>query len=614
MLSRFIVLPLITAPFMATSAFADIENLDSVVVTATRTAASPNKLLASTSVVTRADIERFNFQTLEQALTALPGVVIANSGGLGKQTSIFLRGTESNHTQILLNGVKLATNAFGAPQIEHIPLDQIERIELVRGPQSSLYGSESIGGTIQIFTKQGQIGFKPELSVSYGTHDTRNTQLGFSLGNEHSWLNINGSHRQTAGFNACDGRSGTLFIGCFTSEPDKDAYHNTSLSLRAGHQFNSDTSIEVFSLSSEGESEFDGSIFSGNQTDFLQHTFGATFNTAITDIWSIKTSLSQGRMEADNNKDGVDVNFTDNKTNYFSLQNDIQINPDYLVSLGYEYENDKITSSSAYTKDERDNEAVYAQLLGNVGASNFRLSMRVDDNEQFGEHTTGNIAFGHQIQDNFRIYASYGTAFSAPSLVDLYSPFGANPNLDPERSKSVEIGIAGRHYATDWSISTYQTRIDDLIILDGSFIPQNISEAVINGIEITAATQILGINIDGQVSLMDPENRAAGANKDNLLPRRAEQTYTLNAYKVVGPYRLSSQFFASGRRFDDAANTRRLAPFNTLDLAIAYQVNDAVQAQLKVANVFNQQYETVSGFHTDGANLLLTLSYRPSGY
>ncbi len=611
---RFIALPLITTPFIALPAFADLEHLDSVVVTSTRTATLPDKLLASTSIVTRADIERFNFQTLEQALTALPGVVIANSGGLGKQTSLFLRGTESNHTQILLNGVKLATNAFGAPQLEHIPIDQIDRIELVRGPQSSLYGSESIGGTIQIFTKQAQVGFNPELSVSYGSHATKNSQVGLSFGNASSWLNINGSHHQTDGFNACDGRSGTLFIGCYTSEPDNDAYRNTSLSLRAGHQFTVNSTLEVFSLSSEGESEFDGSIFSGNQTNFLQHTFGTTFNNAISDAWSMTASLSQGRMEADNNKDGVDVNFTDNKTDHVSFQNDLQIHPDYLISLGYEYENDQIASSSAYTEDERDNEGYYAQLLGNMGPSNFRLSLRVDDNEQFGEHTTGNIAFGHQIQDKLRIYASYGTAFSAPSLIDLYSPFGANPNLDPERSKSIEIGLSGRHYATDWSISTYHTRVNDLIILDNTFVPQNISEAVIRGIEITAATQLLGVNIDGQVSLMDPENKASGSNQGKLLPRRAEQTYTLNMYKAFGPYRLSSQFFASGRRFDDVSNTRRLAPFNTLDLALAYQINDTVQAQLKVANVFNQQYETISGFHTDGTNALLTLSYRPAGY
>lgn len=605
-------LPLIALAFFTTPVTAQIDNeLDSMIVTATRTATAPDKLLASTSIITRSDIEQFNYQTLEEALTSLPGVVMANSGGLGKQTALFIRGTESNHTQILLNGVKLATNGFGMPQLEHISLDQIDRIELVRGPQSSLYGSESIGGTIQIFTKQAEIGFTPEFSLSYGSHNTQNTQLGFSAANEKSWFNINANHRKTDGFNACDGRSGTLFIGCFTTEPDDDAYRNTGLSLRAGHQFNKDTTIEVFSLSNEGETEFDGSIFSGNQTDFLQHTFGATFNTSITDIWSITTSLSQGRMEADNNKNGVDVNFADNKKNYFSLQNDFSINPDYLFSLGYEYEKDEIDTTNTFAETERDNHGYFGQLLGHAGANNFRLSLRIDDNEQFGHHTTGNIAFGRQLQPNLRFFASYGSAFSAPSLVDLYSPFGANPDLVPEESTSFEIGLNGQQHAVDWSLSFYQTRIEDLIILDGSFIPQNISEAVIKGIELTAATTLFGINFDGQISLMDPENKATGANNGNLLARRAEQTYSLKAYKTIGAYSISSQFFASGRRFDDAANTRRLAPFNTIDVALSYKVNKAISATVKATNLFNQEYETVSGFNTDGTNLLFTMSYRP---
>ncbi len=609
---KYLVLPLfvLPLPLSAATAGSDTE-LDSMVVTATRTATAPDKLLSSTSIITREDIERFNYQTLEEALRSLPGVVMTNSGGVGKQTALFIRGTESNHTQILLNGVKLATNEFGMPQLEHISLDQIDRIELVRGPQSSLYGSQSIGGTIQIFTKQAELGFAPEFSLSYGSHNTQNTQLGFSVANAKSWFNISANRSKTDGFNACDGRSGTLFIGCFTTEPDDDAYRNTSLSLRAGHQFNKDTTIEVFSLSNQGETEFDGSIFSGNQTDFLQHTFGATFNTAVTDIWSITTSLSQGRMEADNNKNGVDVNFADNKKNYFSLQNDFSISPDYLFSLGYEYEKDEIDTTNTFSETERDNHAYFGQLLGHSGDNNFRLSLRVDDNEQFGHHTTGNIALGRQLQKNLRLFASYGTAFSAPALVDLYSPFGANPDLDPEESTSFEIGLSGQQHDIDWSLSFYQTRIDDLIVLDDSFIPQNISEAVIKGIELTAATTLYGINLDGQVSLMDPENKATGTNNGNLLARRAEQTYSLKAYKTIGAYSISSQFFASGRRFDDAANTRRLAPFNTIDVSLGYKVSKAILTTLKVTNLFNQEYETVSGYNTDGTNLLFTMSYRP---
>jgi vitamin B12 transporter len=609
---RFIALPLITLPFISTTILADSTELDSMVVTASRTAMSADRLLASVSVVTRQDIERYNYQSLAEAISSLPGVDIANNGGLGKLTSLFIRGTESNHTQILLNGVKLATSEFGAPQLEHIPLEHIERIELVRGPQSSLYGSESIGGTIQIFTKQG--GSKkltPALSVSYGTHSTQAANFSVSGGNEKTWFNLGAGYKQSDGFNSCDGRSGTLFIGCFVTEPDNDAYRNQNLSIHVGHRFTEQTNIELFSLYSEGENEFDGSAFFGNQTDFLQHTYGIRLNTAITDNWSITSSLSQGKVESENNKDGVDINFADNQKNYFSLQNDIQLNSDMLLTLGFDYENDKLDTTGTYDEDERDNKAYFSQLLGKFGNSDYRLALRVDDNEQFGNHTTGNLALGHQISNSLRVYGSYGTAYTAPSFVDLYSPFGANQNLSPEESRSYEIGLSGQHFDMDWSLAIYRTQINNFISLDSLFIPQNISEARIRGIELTAATQIAGIELDGQLTLAEPENRSSDNNAGNVLARRAEHSFNLNAYKSFGSFDLATKLYTVGRRFDDAANTRRLAPYTTVDLVGSYQIVKDLRLQLKVTNLFNQEYEAVSGYNTDGPNFLMSLHYRP---
>lgn len=243
---------------------------DTLIVTAARTAQTADETLASVSVVRKEDIDRYQYKTVAEAISGLPGVTISNSGGRGKQTSIFLRGTESNHTQVILNGVKLATNAFGAPQIEHIPLNLIDRIELVRGPQSSLYGSGSIGGTIQIFTKKGSGSLTPNLSVGFGTHGTKETSFGVSGGDAGTWYNLSGGYTETNGFNSCDGRSGVLFIGCFATEPDRDAYRNANASLRVGHLFANSLEVEFFSLYSEGESEYDGYF---NTTDFLQHTF-----------------------------------------------------------------------------------------------------------------------------------------------------------------------------------------------------------------------------------------------------------------------------------------------------------------------------------------------------
>tara|TARA_R110002096_G_scaffold168798_6_gene340069 strand:+ start:3679 stop:5502 length:1824 start_codon:yes stop_codon:yes gene_type:complete len=597
----------ITAALSLTQSIAVAED-DAMVVTATRTAQTADQTLASVSVVTKEDIDKYQYKTLAEAIGGLSGVTITNAGGLGKQTAIFLRGTESNHTQVLLNGAKLATNAFGAPQMEHIPLNQVERIELVRGPQSGLYGSGSIGGTIQIFTKKGAGEVTPFLSVGFGTHDTKETAFGVSGGDSTSWYNLSGGYNETNGFNTCDGRSGTLFIGCFATEPDKDAYRNANTSIRIGHRFANTYEVELFSLYSEGESEYDGYF---NTTDFLQHTFGTNVSIDVTDVWRIKATLSQGRIESDN-KGAFASSFADNQQDHFSIQNDIQLSDSHLLTIGYDYEDDKIEESSGFSTTQRHSNAVFAQLLGEYASNNYQLALRTEEDEQFGSHLTGNMAWGTALSEKLRLNASFGTAFVAPALIDLYYPYGANPNLDPERSKSFELGLVGKHADITWSANAYRTKIKDLIELDGFWVPQNISQALIKGIELQAATKLAGINVDGQFSWIDPENTSGGVNDGNVLPRRAEQTFTLNASKAFGNFSLASKVFTSGRRFDDAANTRHLAGYTTFDVVGAYKINKDLTAQVKVSNLFNEEYETVSGYNTDGTNIFFSVSYQPA--
>lgn len=285
-----------------------------------------------------------------------------------------------------------------------------------------------------------------------------------------------------------------------------------------------------------------------------------------------------------------------------------------MLIVGYDYEDDKVEANSGFT--ERNSNAVFGQLLGEYGQSDYQVALRREDNEQFGYDTTGNIAWGTALADNLRLTASFGTAFVAPSLIDLYNPpfFGSptsNPDLDPERSKSYEIGLEGQHKGISWSANIYRTKIKDLIALDALFVPQNISEAVIKGLELQAGTTLAGVDVNGQFTWVDPEDRSGGVNDENVLARRAEQTFTLNANKSFGDFSLGSKVFVSGRRFDNAANTRRIAGFTTVDLVGAYKVNKDLTAQVKVSNLFNEEYETVSGFNTDGTNIFFSINYQP---
>jgi vitamin B12 transporter len=584
---------------------AEPESLDQMVVTATRTDSALTSPLSSVSVITREEIERYDYRTVAEALNSLPGVTIANTGGLGKQTSLFLRGTESNHTQILLNGVKLATNEFGAPQLEHLPIHSIERIEVVRGPQSSLYGSSSIGGTIQIFTRDKQEGFKPRLSIAAGSHNTKEANVGFSAGNDLGWVTFDAGHLDSDGFDSCDGRSASLGIACFADEPDNDGYRNKNYSFRAGTSLGSRINLEAFKLYNSGRSHYDGFY---NESVFEQYTTGLSAKADITDTWKVTSSVSKSIFNSDNFGAFASNRF-ENSKNTFSVQSDLTVLDNHIFTLGYDYEKDEVEALSGYDDADRENDAYFTQLQGQFGKHDYRVSLRSDDNEQYGHDTSANVSWGYQFTATTRAYVSYGEAFTAPSFVDVFSPFGSNPDLQPEESESFEIGLTGEQSGFDWGVAVFRTKIDNLIILDDFFIPQNISEAEMKGIEFTASTVLLGVNLNGQLSLLDTENQADDSNQGNILPRRAEQTFTLNAFKSFGKYTLASKLYVSGKRYDNAANDRRTEGFTTVDLVGSYKLAPSTSVRLKVANLFDEQYETVAGYNTDSTNVMLSLHY-----
>lgn len=596
---------LLTSTFLPLTTQAnDTESFEDIVVTATRTSGVSTSSLSSVSVITEQDIKQYQYQSLAEALNSLPGISIANTGGLGKLTSLFMRGTESNHTQILINGVKLATNSFGTPQIEHIPLETVERIEVVRGPQSGLYGSSSIGGTIQIFTKQATSGFKPFANAAIGSDNTKKINGGFGAGNDFGWVNVQAGYTSTNGFNACDSRSADLFIGCFADEPDRDGYQNRHHSLRAGLNVTDTTDIEVFSLYTNSDTEFDGFY---NHSDVTQHTYGISINTALSQNWNVRSQISQGRFDSKSTGSGTGI--SNNTKDMFSIQSDLTVAENHLFSIGYDYEDDE-NDTDAATVAERNNHGVFTQLQGNVDDFDYRLTLRHDDNEQYGTFNSGNIAFGYQLTSNLQAYISYGEAFTAPSFIDLDPASFGNPDLLPEESETIEIGLKGNHADINWSIALFETDITNLITLDSFFIPQNISKANIRGVEVTAKTRWLGVNWDAQLSLLDPTNDSNDANEGNILPRRAQNTFSVKANKQWKKFSLATVVNYSGRRFDNAANTRRLAPHTTVDITAGYKIAPSTQVQLKIANLFDESYETASGYNANDTNALLSISYQ----
>ncbi len=588
--------------------------LTEVVVTANRLPEAPDAGLAATTVITREQIEARQARSVEDLLQGVDGLAIANSGGPGKLTSFFVRGAEADHLLVLVDGVRIGSATAGSVALQNLPVEMIERIEFVRGPRSSLYGSEAIGGVLQIFTRRGGGNWQPELSVSGGSLDTRQAQAAIGGGSERAWVQLQGSWQQTDGIDACRGSS-SEFAGCFTEEPDLDGYRYRSLAVRAGSEFAAGTQVEASLLRATGRVDYDGST---NNSHILQqaaslgltHDFGGRAGNL---------ALRVGRGW-DGSKDYLEDDFRGEfktKRDTASAQWDIKPRNGQVLTLGTDFQRDHVGGTTAYTVESRDNFGLFAQYVAEVDAWRAEASVRGDDNEQFGQHATGSVGLGYTVSPALQLLAQFGTAFKAPSFNDLYYPpdpfFGdsSNPNLDPERSRSFELAARGHIDVVHWRVSLFQTRILDLIGYDDFFLPANIDAARIRGVEASTTISWQQWLIDTGMTLQDAENRSDGPNRGNRLARRPRVAGHLDVERRVGVVSLGARWVAEGERPDNASGSRRLGGYGTVDLRAEAGVSEDWRLQLRVANLFDKRYETIAFYNQPGSAVYLTLRYAP---
>ena len=587
-----------------------------ILITASRFAETADETLAPVTVITRRDIEEKQAETMEEVLRTVPGISFGNNGGVGKVTSLFLRGTESNHVLVLIDGVKVGNATAGLAPFQDLPLDQIEKIEVVRGPRSSLYGSEAIGGVIQIFTRKGDGETRPHFSLSAGSHNTQKADIGLSGGGKDAWYHLGASAHSTDGFNACRG-STTPFAGCFIPEnaleDDGDGYENQSVSLRGGAALSDSLDIEGNFLNADGETEFDGGF--QNETETTTRLLSVKATWQVNPRWQSSLLVAESKDEADNFKDGAERSTFDTAREQINWQNDFRLNAHNRLVAGVDYRDDEVDSSTDYSVDSRDNTGVFALLRMERGASDWQLALRNDDDEQFGNHATGSAAWGRDFGNGKRITFSYGAAFSAPAFNDLYWPGSGNPNLKPENSKSFDLGFSHSGRRTTMALNVFHTQIDDLIeyvynaASPGDSTNVNINQAEIIGMELAAGGRYGGWDVRANATLQRPENAGGGANDGNQLARRPRRVLTIDIGRQVGKHRIGAEVFARGRAYDDAANTRRIPGYTLLNLRAELRLHKHWSLALKVNNATDKQYETVAYYPQDGRNYFATLRY-----
>lgn len=612
-MSKYMFTGVVGAVFLSISLAgraADDDDLLTIVITGSRSAETVDETLAPVTVLSREQIETRQVNTVEEALAGVPGLTVSNNGGLGKLSTIHLRGTESDQVLVLVDGVKIGSATTGIAALQNIPLAQIEKIEVVRGPRSSLYGSEAIGGVIQIFTRKGREGFHPEFEVGAGSHATYKGDVGASGGNGRGWYRVNVSGIESEGFNACRGKPFPDGAGCFTYEPDDDGYRNRAVSLNGGLTVNERLTLDAHFLQSDADTEYDGSFT--NESEAVQQVLGLNADVKISESWDLLLKAGRSEDDLDDFLGGEFKSRFDTTRDQFSVQTDIRTRGRGDWVVGADYLRDKVDSTTAYTVDSRDDTGLFAQYRTLLGGHDLQLSLRNDDYQDFGSETTGNLAVGHALNDYLRLTAAYGTAFRAPSFNELYYPISGNQNLDPESSQSIDLGIAGSRGAARWSVNLFRTEIDDLIAYDVSEDKvNNVDQARITGLELAASNRLGDWVLSGALTLLDVENRGRDAFRGNELPRRAATSGRIDLDRQLGKLLLGASLVGQGRSYDDLGNSRRLDGFTVVDLRAEYALSGPWTLAAKIGNVFDKDYETAAFYNQDGINGMLTVRYTP---
>lgn len=605
-----------------------------VFVTATRTPISKNNVIADVSTISSEDIERAGSSSLPELLQRQPGIEISNLGGPGKVSTLSLRGTSSTHSIVLVDGIRLSAATTGFSAIEHIPLSQIEKIEIVRGPASSLYGQDAIGGVIQIFTKKGIDGFKPYIGIGYGSYNTSNFQSGVRAGNNQTTYAINFSTINSDGFSA------------FVPNPanaanlinlDKDGYKNYSLSSSLSHKINQDYEIDLKYFLSKGKNQFDNRFanfspsFHGNYRNEIKlETYAMNIKGQINKAWQSSIKLSQSTdkyldLQKYNNftfEDDANLNDLYKTTqDQLSWQNNVALQKG-SINFIYDFLKQNIKTTDLYEKTQRTNHGLMIGYGLIEDKHNFQSNFRKDFNSAYDDAVTGNIGYAYSVNSNWTIASSYGTAFVSPSFNFLYSLADTyalgNPNLKPEKSKNIEGSIRYKDDSGSISLTMFQNKIDDFIIYSNpTFITgsrnttQNLNKAEIQGLTISGDQFFEHFQIKGSMTSQSAKNE----DTDLYLPRRAKIFGNINLNYYIGDWNVGIEETFSGNRFDDKANITKLSGYALTNIVADYKINEKLKLNLRLNNVFDKDYslaaEGLSGFRyqTPGRSLFANLRY-----
>lgn len=606
---------LLVAALLPTAAFAQttIPVNPTLVITANRVEQPISSVLAPVVVIDRAEIESRQVQSLPALLKTLPGVQITTLGGRGHMSSLFIRGTNSNHSLVLMNGRPIAAMVAGTPDLSQIPLGNIERIEYIRGPRAAVYGADAIGGVINLITKtSAKNGSETHLkggvgSNGYGQGQVRTVQ---ALGQQTD-MNMMIGYERTDGFD----------VVANAQQPDRDGFDSLNGQIGLNHAFNDAWSADFNAQGYDNQTEMDDAYQSADQSrvQAFQYDGGLKFQSE-TLTSRLEASYGENKLKSwleskgESSAQPIHTGLT-----RFSWINSWSGVEGLNLTGGADWQQEQLKSDSrssgqAFNAPDRDNTGLFAVGSYRWQALLWELSGRTDDNEQYGRHNTWSAASGLDIDDNHNVRLSYGTGFKAPTFLDLYYPGYENPDLKPEESKNLELGFTGRYTGWDWSLNLYRNQIQNLIACQSAFStckPDN-TDAEIRGVEVALGLETGPLHHDLSFDYTKTEDKNDG---DQQLLRRAKQKASWLTQVQLGQVDLSTELLYVGKRDDKnfssfPAERVELGSYTLINLGASYGVTPQLTLGGRIDNLFDRDYAPAYGYASAGTEFKLTADYR----
>lgn len=581
--------------------------LDAVTVTATRTPSRVSDAVAEVTVVERGEIEAAAGLSLSQLLARQPGLQLSANGGLGKTSGIFIRGLEARHTLLLVDGVRLGSATVGTPSFDNLPLALVERIEIVRGPMSSLYGSDAVGGVVQVFTRRAQPGLVPNAFATLGTNRYAQLGGGLAFGKGRFDGAVQAVHTSTQGFSATNA---TARFGQYNS--DQDGFSQTAGNLRLGWQLSPHWRIDALALESQGTTHYDDGPGTDARAALKNAIQSLQASGRLASTWDTRVTVARSTDVYDTLATAspfTPLGATKTAQTQLGWENTFTTPIGTLLALAERLTQTVSRPGAPYTTSDRTIDAVAVGLTGEHGRSAWQGGLRHDANSQFGGQTTGSVGYGFRLAPAWRLGASYGTSFVAPSFNQLYFPGFGNPNLLPEEGRHGEVSLRWTSGNQTVRAAWVDNRIRGYITAGPA--PTNVPSTRIDGLVASWEARWTGLVAGVSWEHLDPRNTTEGANQGKQLIRRSQDALRAQADWLLGAYSVGGTVSAFSSRYEDAANTLRMGGFTTLGLRADWRYDRDWTVGVRIDNLADKPHETAYGFNQPGREMFVTLRWTP---